>query len=61
MIEIPQVVGMTYEEAVEHLAGKWETRISREDSQQFGLTADYRVNRLTFEIDEGKITKCSIG
>jgi len=36
-------------------------RIAREDGERFMLTQDYDPNRVTFEIDHGKITKASLG
>jgi hypothetical protein len=61
MTEIPNLIGLTLEEAIEKIAGKWKTRIRREDGQSFMHTNDARYDRLNFEIDEGKITKCYIG
>jgi hypothetical protein len=36
-------------------------RIGREDDEQFALTQDYIEDRVTFEIDDGEITKATFG
>lgn len=36
-------------------------RIGREDDEQFMLTQDFVENRVTFEIDDGKVTKATLG
>jgi len=36
-------------------------RIGREDDEQFALTQDYIENRVTFEIDDGAVTKATFG
>ena len=36
-------------------------RLGREDGESFMLTQDYNPERVTFEIDDGKITKASFG
>ncbi len=36
-------------------------RIGREDDEQFMLTQDVVENRVTFEIDDGKVTKATFG
>jgi hypothetical protein len=36
-------------------------RIGREDTQQYALTQDYIPNRVTFEIDNGRVTKATFG
>lgn len=36
-------------------------RIGREDDEQFALTQDYIENRVTFEIDDGTVTKATFG
>ena len=37
------------------------SRIGREDDEQFMLTQDYVPERVTFEIDDGKVTKATLG
>jgi hypothetical protein len=36
-------------------------RLGREDGESFMLTQDYNAERVTFEIDDGKVTKASFG
>ncbi|HEX5587692.1 MAG TPA: hypothetical protein VFZ17_10310 [Acidimicrobiia bacterium] len=36
-------------------------RIGREDDEQFMLTQDFVENRVTFELDDGKVTKATLG
>jgi hypothetical protein len=36
-------------------------RIGREDGEQFMLSQDYVADRVTFEIDNGKVTKATLG
>ncbi len=36
-------------------------RLGREDGESFMLTQDYNAQRVTFEIDNGKVTKASFG
>ena len=36
-------------------------RIGREDDEQFMLTQDFVEDRVTFELDDGKVTKASLG
>ena len=36
-------------------------RIGREDDEQFALTQDYIESRVTFEIDDGTVTKATFG
>lgn len=36
-------------------------RIGREDKKQFALTQDFVEDRVTFEIDDGKVTKATFG
>jgi hypothetical protein len=36
-------------------------RIGREDDEHFALTQDFVDDRVTFEIDEGKVTSATLG
>lgn len=36
-------------------------RIGREDDEQFMLTQDFVDDRVTFELDDGKVTKATLG
>jgi hypothetical protein len=55
-------VGLTKQAAIakaEREGRPW--RIGREDDEQFALTQDYIENRVTFEIDDGKVTQATFG
>ena len=54
-------VGMSIEEA-SMLADARKTpwRVGREDDESFALTQDYVVGRVTFEVDEGIVTRALI-
>ena len=55
-------VGLTKKDAVAQAkAHDQPWRIGREDGEQFMLTQDYVPERVTFEIDRGKITKATLG
>ena len=36
-------------------------RIGREDDEQFLVTQDFIEDRVTFEIDDGEVTKATLG
>ena len=55
-------VGLTKQDAVAKAEGDdrpW--RIGREDDEQFAVTQDFVENRVTFEIDDGKVTTATLG
>ena len=55
-------VGLTKQAAIDKAEAAGHTwRIGREDDQQFPATLDYNPNRLTFEIDNGKVTSAIYG
>ena len=55
-------VGLTLDEAgAKADAEGREWRISRQDDEQFGLTADYNADRVTFEVDAGVVTAVVAG
>jgi hypothetical protein len=60
-----EVIGMTEEEAIqtiESVEGEEVTyRVTRRDDENYAMTMDYRINRINLEIDDGKVTKTSIG
>jgi hypothetical protein len=39
----------------------FSTRVTREDDVEFYVTMDLKFNRINFQIDNGKISKASIG
>lgn len=39
----------------------YSIRITREDNNNFPLTADMRFDRINIEIDNGMVTKCNFG
>lgn len=59
------VIGMTEEEAIqtiESVEGEEVTyRVTRRDDENYAMTMDYRINRINLEIDDGIVTKTSIG
>jgi hypothetical protein len=55
-------VGMTKADAITAaVADGRPWRIGREDDEQFLLTQDFVENRVTFEIDDGKVTAAKLG
>jgi hypothetical protein len=55
-------VGLTKQAAIAKAEGdgrQW--RLGREDGESFMLTQDYNAERVTFELDDGKVTKASFG
>ena len=60
-----EVIGMTEEEAIqtiESVEGEEVTyRVTRRDDENYAMTMDYRINRINLEIDNGIVTKTSIG
>ena len=55
-------VGLTKQRAIARAdAAGQPWRIGREDDEQFMLTQDFVPDRVTFEIDDGKVTKATLG
>jgi hypothetical protein len=55
-------VGLTKQAAIEKAEADGRPwRIGREDDERFLLTLDYNPNRVTFEIDDGKVTTATFG
>ena len=53
---------VTFIESHKTSAGENMTsRIGRRDSENFALTMDYRPSRITLEIDNGVVTKATVG
>jgi hypothetical protein len=60
-----EVIGMTEAEAIstiESVSSEELTyRVTRRDDESYPMTKDYRLNRINLEIDNGLVTKTSIG
>lgn len=63
-----QVVGKEEIEAIDFINAQktsagdsMSSRIGRRDSESFALTMDYRPSRITLEIDNGIVTKATVG
>lgn len=60
-----EVIGMTEAEAIstiESVSSEELTyRITRRDDESYPMTMDYRLDRINMEIDNGIVTKASIG
>lgn len=56
------LIGKSLKQA-EELAGfnGFSIRVTREDSTNYMITMDLRFDRINLELDEGVVTKCSIG
>jgi len=62
ILDLDKLVGLVQTEAIARAedAG-FRTHIVRRDKENFGGTGNYRIDRLNFEIDNGKVTKAWIG
>jgi hypothetical protein len=60
-----EVIGMTEEDAIQTIEGisseQLTARVVRRDDENYPMTMDYRINRINLEIDNGIVTKTSIG
>jgi hypothetical protein len=60
-----EVIGMTEEQAIQTIEGisseQLAHRVVRRDDEFYPMTMDYRINRINLEIDDGLVTKTSIG
>jgi hypothetical protein len=60
-----EVIGMTEEESIQTIEGisseQLDYRVVRRDDESYPMTMDYRINRINLEIDNGLVTKTSIG
>ena len=59
---LESLIGKSLNEATQ-LAGfnGFAIRVTREDSTNYMVTMDLRFDRINLELDEGVVTKCSIG
>ena len=59
---LESLIGMTEDNGLKLCKeNDYDTRIVREDSNNYAITMDLRFNRINLEIDNGIITKCDIG
>jgi hypothetical protein len=60
-----EVIGMTEAEAISTIEGvgseELTYRVTRRDDESYPMTMDYRLDRINLEIDNGVVTKTSIG
>ena len=60
-----EVIGMTEEQAIQIIEGvsseELTYRVIRRDDESYPMTMDYRINRINLEIDNGLVSKASIG
>ena len=60
-----EVIGMTEAEAISTIEGvgseELTYRVTRRDDESYPMTMDYRLDRINLEIDNGVVTKASIG
>jgi hypothetical protein len=60
-----EVIGMTEAEAIATIEGvsseKLTYRVVRRDDESYPMTMDYRLDRINLEIDNGLVSKASIG
>jgi hypothetical protein len=60
-----EVIGMTEDQAIQTIEGisseQLAYRVVRRDDEFYPMTMDYRINRINLEIDDGLVTKTSIG
>jgi hypothetical protein len=60
-----EVIGMTEAEAISKIESvsseELDYRVVRRDDESYPMTMDYGINRINLEIDNGLVTKTSIG
>ena len=60
-----EVIGMTEELAIQTIEGisseQLTARVVRRDDKSYAVTEDYSLSRINLEIDNGLVTKTSIG
>jgi hypothetical protein len=60
-----EVIGMTEELAIQTIEGisseQLTARVVRRDDENYAVTQDYSLSRINLEIDNGVVTKSSIG
>ena len=60
-----EVIGMTEEDAIQTIEGisseQLTARVVRRDDSNYAVTEDYSLSRINLEIDDGLVTKTSIG
>ncbi len=59
---VADVVGMELEDAYVHIAkGNYTSRIVEKDGAHFIITMDFRMTRLNLVVNDGVVTKYSMG
>lgn len=59
---LESLIGLTKEEGTKVcLDNDYKVEITREDSNNYVITMDFRFDRINLELDKGIITKCDIG
>jgi hypothetical protein len=60
-----EVIGMSEEDAIQTIEGisseQLTARVVRRDDESYAVTQDYSLSRINLEIDNGVVTKSSIG
>jgi hypothetical protein len=60
-----EVIGMSEADAIQTIEGvsseQLTYRVTRRDDESYPMTMDYRLDRINLEIDNGIVTKTSIG
>ena len=60
-----EVIGMSEADAIQTIEGisseQLTYRVTRRDDESYPMTMDYRLDRINLEIDNGVVTKASIG
>lgn len=60
-----EVIGMTEEDAIQTIEGisseQLTARVVRRDDSNYAVTEDFSLSRINLEIDNGIVTKISIG
>lgn len=58
----PTLVGLTEAEAKRTiLSHGLSLRVTRHDDRRYTVTMDYHTNRVNLQIDNGRVTKASVG
>ena len=59
---LESLIGLTKEEGSKLcLENDYKVRVTREDSNNYVIAMDLRLDRINLELDKGIITKCDIG
>ena len=59
---LESLIGLTKEEGSKLcLENDYNVKVTREDSNNYAITMDFRFDRINLELDKGIISKCDIG